>query len=422
MIYKNFIMKNILLLLAIYSYSVNGNAQKCISGDCVNGYGVQITPNKVHWSVDSFNDKYEGQFVNGLRDGKGKMSYSYAIKKFLNGIYEGDWSKGLYNGFGVYSYPSALWVKVRDVKYEGNWVDGRREGSGKEFNDYGYYDGNWEADEYSGLGTHYYKDGTVIKGKWKEGKLIETYENYNTNTGKFTGKLKDGKKSGKGQFYLEDGSILEGKFEDDHLVGNGKITYNDGAVYEGEIKDYKASGKGKTIKKGYHHKDDIYIGNYLNGKANGIGSKTWSNDQSFVGEWKNGNPVYGKWYQNYGKTFLIEGTEEDRNVFVKSSNDEYDRYLKQRKAIINAENEAKRLAEENRLSSMTEEEKLIEKFRCPRCNGKGTLPCEGTGTTNETQKITVSGNVMEVETTKTKTDVTQCTCHMCNGKKYIKTE
>ena len=59
-------------------------------------------------------DSYEGDWVNGKRDGKGKMIYA-------NGdAYEGDWV----NGKGKMIYANG-------DSYEGDWLNDKRDGKGK---------------------------------------------------------------------------------------------------------------------------------------------------------------------------------------------------------------------------------------------------------------------------------------------------
>ena len=52
---------------------------------------------------------YEGQKLNGLRNGKGKFFYADG------GIYDGLWKSGYMNGYGVLYYASGK------IAYEGEW-------------------------------------------------------------------------------------------------------------------------------------------------------------------------------------------------------------------------------------------------------------------------------------------------------------
>ncbi len=61
--------------------------------------------------------KYEGDFVDGKRERKGKY-----IDK--DGTYNGEWLNDLMNGKGILNYNNGN-------KYEGDFVNGKFEGKGK---------------------------------------------------------------------------------------------------------------------------------------------------------------------------------------------------------------------------------------------------------------------------------------------------
>ena len=105
--------------------------------------------------------------------------------------YLGDFSEDKFNGYGIYKWGE-------DRTYEGYWVNGKMEGKGKlklkdgsfyegEFkggkrwgnglyiwNKEKYYKGNWINDKQNGFGL-YYKNGKKIKGFWVDGKLMASY-------------------------------------------------------------------------------------------------------------------------------------------------------------------------------------------------------------------------------------------------------
>lgn len=61
--------------------------------------------------------EYEGQWVNGMRDGYGELRYK-------NGsVYQGNWQKGMKWGQGKMTYASGNF-------YEGNWENNKRNGHG----------------------------------------------------------------------------------------------------------------------------------------------------------------------------------------------------------------------------------------------------------------------------------------------------
>ncbi|MBN2039416.1 MAG: hypothetical protein JW864_05205, partial [Spirochaetes bacterium] len=65
----------------------------CIDGDCKDGYGTFIYDD---------GSAYTGEFKNGKRHGKGKMTWASGSMK--GETYEGEWSDNEINGTGTYTY------------------------------------------------------------------------------------------------------------------------------------------------------------------------------------------------------------------------------------------------------------------------------------------------------------------------------
>jgi hypothetical protein len=58
-------------------------------------------------------------------------------------------------------------------RYEGDWIDGKRNGNGAFYNQDGIklYDGEWRNNEMEGLGTGFYPNGAKkYEGQWVNGK------------------------------------------------------------------------------------------------------------------------------------------------------------------------------------------------------------------------------------------------------------
>ena len=85
-------------------------------------------------------DKYEGEYVKGLREGIG-------IHKYADGnVYSGYWHDDKQNGEGELRYLCG------DV-YKGEWVDGNRTGKGVYiWKDGSYYSGEWTDNRRNGTG------------------------------------------------------------------------------------------------------------------------------------------------------------------------------------------------------------------------------------------------------------------------------
>lgn len=83
--------------------------------------------------------RYEGDFVFGLRSGKGAQSFANGER------YEGDWTSDLPNGKGV-----QIWIK--GARYEGDFVNGQMHGQGTlTLRNGRAFRGRWESSNYIGL-------------------------------------------------------------------------------------------------------------------------------------------------------------------------------------------------------------------------------------------------------------------------------
>ncbi len=169
----------------IKNTSPNKENAACVSGDCQNGIG------KYRFT----NAEYEGEWKNGLQNGKGKITMT------TGDVYEGDFKDGKINGYGEFKSATQGW------RYVGNWLNGDFGGKGfyvcpagntydgnyerGHRNGYGIftykigssitkavagdkYIGEWKGDDYKGWGILIHKDGTKETGVWATGhKLAE---------------------------------------------------------------------------------------------------------------------------------------------------------------------------------------------------------------------------------------------------------
>ena len=74
------------------------------------------------------------------------------------------------------------------------------------------------------------------------------------------------------------------------MRGGVRITYKDGRIYDGDIQNGKANGKGKMSWSDDGHAY-VYDGEWVNDEINGKGKMSWSDDgRAYVyeGMWKNG--------------------------------------------------------------------------------------------------------------------------------------
>ena len=144
---------------------------------------------------------YIGEFVDGVRQGKGKINFS-------NGnSYNGDWLDDKQTGFGTLYYKDGS-------KYIGDFVDGKSHGKGRITLVNGdFYDGDWNVGSRTGYGSYQWADGNT----------------------RYVGEFDNGILNGKGVFYYADGREYDGEFVNGKYHGIGKLVSPDGEVlYDGE--------------------------------------------------------------------------------------------------------------------------------------------------------------------------------------------
>ena len=109
-------------------------------------------------------------------------------------------------------------------------------------------------------------------GNFTKGSLNGTcYVKKDTDKNSYFGECKDGKKDGTGTWFYQ-GVIFNGRFEDDEFKDGSRINSR-GEKYTGPMKsknNYNLEVIGET-KRNY----SIHKGTYVNGKAKGLGNKTW---------------------------------------------------------------------------------------------------------------------------------------------------
>ena len=121
--------------------------------------------------------RYEGNFVDGRREGVGLM-------RFKNGdVYEGEFLNNLMHGEGSYTY-----AKSNDI-YSGSFYAGKKHGRGR---------------------YEYFKDSSILN-QWEDG-TVTTVKWHMKNAGSYEGELKRGTPVGPGGYTLESGIVQRGEF------------------------------------------------------------------------------------------------------------------------------------------------------------------------------------------------------------------
>ncbi len=160
----------------------------CLSGSLIDNktYVSRVEP------VPNSNlnmEKYEGQMINGKKEGKGIYIYRNGCKYegyfqndkkegigifyYSNGDrYKGYFHEGFYHGNGVFYFNNG-------DRYEGQFVQNKYSGKGKYFYHNGdRFEGQWLNDKKNGQGAYIYLNGDRILGHYYEGKPVGTHIKY----------------------------------------------------------------------------------------------------------------------------------------------------------------------------------------------------------------------------------------------------
>ena len=194
------------------------------------------------------------------------------------------------------------------LKYDGEYLDGKRYGKGKEFDfkKETIFEGEYLNGERNGQGKEYYFNGKMIfEGKYLNGeKNGQGKEYYFNGKIKFEGIYLNGEKNGQGKEYNSYGKmIFKGEYKDGKRNGKGKEFYNDGITfYEGEFLNGQKEGHGRE----YYNNKLIFEGEFKKGEKNGKGKEYDFSDGKlyFEGEYQNGNKVKGRFYDEEYNIFL----------------------------------------------------------------------------------------------------------------------
>lgn len=235
-------------------------------------------------------------WLNDLRD---------AIKRQCNLLNENDETANNNNSHrkGKYTFPSG-------ATYEGDWIDGRREGMGTLSYMGSLYTGEFLQDKKHGKGKIQYATGHEYDGMWKDdlpcGKGVLTF---GEDGGCYEGDWLNGKRHGFGKLVFPNGDVYEGTFENDVINGKGKLIAKSGLIYDGEWKDDRFHGKGRLqypngmvyegtfdygLKAGHgvlkYPTGAVYEGDWVNDQREGKGVYKEKDGSMYEGEWVNDLP------------------------------------------------------------------------------------------------------------------------------------
>jgi hypothetical protein len=143
---KNIISR--IVLIVFISIQITSFAQ-CISGDCLNGFGVKFYADST---------LFRGQFENGIK--------KIGTYEYKNGdSFDGSFVKNLRTGFGVYTYKNG-------DQFRGEFVEDQKVFGKYTYANGGEYEGGVIDNQPNGYGILKEADGKIIEGEWKNGKIL----------------------------------------------------------------------------------------------------------------------------------------------------------------------------------------------------------------------------------------------------------
>lgn len=183
---------------------------------------------------------YEGNYKENKKHGYGMILTISGSFKF-----KGEFENDLRHGKGID-------FKNGKKVFEGFYVEGLRNGQGREYNDLGHEirNGLWKDDNFvEGNVTEYYPNGNIsYKGGKNKKNQFHGYGTTYSEEGmeEYCGDFKNGKRSGYGTLFRD--GILQyiGRFKQNVIHGNGVLFYSVGPpCFQGTFVNGEINGKGK---------------------------------------------------------------------------------------------------------------------------------------------------------------------------------
>jgi len=175
---------------------------------------------------------YIGEISYGEPHGKGKYWCSFYDGEFIDGYREGWGSQELDDG----------------SRYEGNWNRGFMEGVGYyEFACGQTYSGTFYGDVMHGMGTLEKGNGETYAGEWKNGKRegegVETF----LDGSRFVGNFKKGKRQGLGGITWKSGEAFSAIWKKDKINGEAEVRFSNGDKYVCRFKKGVPTGESSYV-------------------------------------------------------------------------------------------------------------------------------------------------------------------------------
>lgn len=193
--------------------------------------------------------KYEGTFINGERDGKGVLTFSNKDRcapSLPSSISQPCFVFALLWPLIVFFIILFFRVRVARCRYDGDWKQGKKEGTGTYLWANGsIYQGEYVNGKKEGKGIMIYNNGTTQAQTRTTSRYVQhsrtwhdthdTTHDTTTHAGdRYEGEWKGGRRHGYGTETWINGVKYEGEWRDGKRQGFGKVHYANGDKYEGE--------------------------------------------------------------------------------------------------------------------------------------------------------------------------------------------
>ncbi|KAF0699416.1 Aste57867_10024 [Aphanomyces stellatus] len=245
-------------------------------------------------------DMYDGEWVDGKRQGRGTFVYADGSR------FTGEMVENLFHGFGSLvvadkQHPfTGEWIK--GSTYEGYFVHGKKHGKGLiVYGEGGSYDGEFQDNVFSGRGIRCYKNGDRYDGEWRHGEWWGTGEWRGVDGASYTGEFQSGRFHHSGaHVFAHNLGTYDGAYRSGLQHGKGKRVFADISTYDGEWIENVMHGNGVWTTAAF-----TYIGDFAHGWPHGHGLYTFVNGDVYEGPTRQG------YFYGHGKYTYKDGSWYD---------------------------------------------------------------------------------------------------------------
>jgi len=257
----------------------------CLKGNCVNGEGTFRYNSGNEYVGEWQNDKRHGQGTYTWADGDKEVG-SYRKNKYLGELIRSDELKSLFSGKTVYEEDGEKEYHAPD----GTCYYSTKRGRNSDFD--GLVEGKWYVRNNQICYKYLEKEKTHCFERFRKSNNIYIYTHKEETLKKerlVSGDIDNLVFQARGYTYIADKNT-GCKIQNSNPVPNEAVTWS------GKCVNSVAQGKGTLQWYKNDVKKDKYVGNYVDGKMHGKGTKWYADGQIQDGNWKDGEFTSGHTY------------------------------------------------------------------------------------------------------------------------------